>query len=110
MNPSPKQVFDGFFLSPEVLLRGLGSVCDLPAGRLPMFSGNLNSAGLVFFFYLIQLKRNIKSKGRIGGVGTDILMLLTAMNVNISPPLLSQNLDVSLCLEQWNRQYFMTKC
>lgn len=49
-------------------------------------------------------------KGRIEGVGTDILMLLTAMNVNISPQLLSQNLDVSLCLEQWNRQYFMTKC
>lgn len=36
--------------------------------------------------------------------------LLTATDINISPEILDQNLDVSLCSEQWDRQYFMTKC
>lgn len=82
MNSSPKQVSDDFFLSPEVLLRdGPRGVYDLPAGRLPVGRGNLNSAGLVFSSNLVE--ENIKSYRELslrkgGGGDTDLFLPLAA--------------------------------
>lgn len=83
-----------------------------------MFPGNLCSAGLVLFYYLIQLERNTDSYKELSlseGIECRYIVatgsLLTATNVNMYKfTNFESELDVSLYSKHWNRQYFMRKC
>lgn len=115
LNPSPKQD------SPEVLLKvGLGVyVASYKADfQRAMFPGNLYSAGLVFFYYLMRLERNTDSYKELSlreGIECRYIVatgsLLTATYVNMYKfTNFESELDVSLYSKYWNRQYFMRKC
>lgn len=75
-----------FFLSPEVLLRGLGSICDLQQADF-QWAVETSTVLVLFFLLFNSVEKKPKTlwgtliKGRIRGVGSDSLMPLVAYSM-----------------------------